>query len=61
MATKFALVFAAGIAMAALTWSAQAAPIAAAQQGYQSNHVIYVAGGCGPHRHRDRRGHCVHN
>jgi Spy/CpxP family protein refolding chaperone len=58
---KFALVFAAGVAMAAMTFSAQAAPIAAPQQGYQSNHVTYVAGHCGPHRHRDRFGHCVHD
>jgi Spy/CpxP family protein refolding chaperone len=57
---KLVLAFAAAVAMAAMTFSAQAAPIAAAQQGYQSNHVTYVAGGCGPHRHRDRWGHCVH-
>jgi hypothetical protein len=59
--TKLALVFAAGIALVAMTWSAQSAPIAAVQQGYHSNHVIYVAGGCGRWRHRNRWGHCVHD
>jgi Spy/CpxP family protein refolding chaperone len=58
--TKLALVFAAGIAMAAMSFSAQALPMAPAPQGF-SNHVIHVAGHCGPHRHRDRHGHCVHN
>jgi len=57
---KLVLVFAAAVAMAAMTFSAQAAPIAAAPQGYQSSYVIHVAGHCGPHRHRNRWGHCVH-
>jgi Spy/CpxP family protein refolding chaperone len=61
MATKLALVLAAGIAMVAMTFSAQALPMAPGPQGYQSNYVIHVAGHCGPHRHRNRHGHCVHN
>ncbi|MGH6670779.1 MAG: hypothetical protein ACRECV_02245 [Xanthobacteraceae bacterium] len=60
MATKLALILAAGIAMVAMTFSAQAMPMAPAPQGY-SSHVIHVAGHCGWHRHRNRRGRCVHN
>jgi hypothetical protein len=58
---KLALAFAAAVAMAALTCSVQAAPIAAPQQGYHSIHIIHVAGGCGRWRHRNRWGHCVRN
>ena len=61
MATKLGLVFAAGIALVATAFSTQALPIAASPQGYQSNHVTYVAGGCGHHRHRNHWGHCVHD
>ncbi len=44
--TKLA-VLAAAAAFTMMTWQAQAAPVAAAKQIYQSNAITLVAGGCG--------------
>lgn len=44
--------------------SASAAPAAGkalSNTVAQSNLVIHVSGGCGPHRHRGPHGHCRHD
>ncbi len=40
------------------TLGAQAMPAAPLNGVSQSDQVIQVRGGCGPHRHRGPRGHC---
>jgi len=47
MRMKLALAVAAGIAVAMMTWQAQAVPLAAAKQVYQAKDVTFVAEGCG--------------
>jgi len=47
MRMKLALAVAAGMAVAMMTWQAQAVPLAAAKQVYQAKDVTLVAQGCG--------------
>ena len=47
MQTKLALALAAGFAIGMTTWSAQATPLAAAKQVYQTKDITLVAQGCG--------------
>jgi hypothetical protein len=58
MQTKLALVLAAAVAVAMMTWQAQATPLAAAKQIYQSKNITLVAGDCGRGWHRVN-GRCV--
>jgi hypothetical protein len=62
MRKKLVLVFAAGLAVAMMTWQAQAMPSLASKQVYQGKNITLVAEGCGPGWHwsvRWRR--CVRN
>jgi hypothetical protein len=59
--TKLA-VLAAAATLSMMTWQAQAAPIAAAEQIYQSNAATLVADRCGVGRHwSPALGRCVGN
>jgi hypothetical protein len=59
--TKLAIL-AAAAAFTMMAWQAQAAPIAAAKQIYQSNAVALVADRCGVGRHwSPALGRCVPN
>lgn len=44
---KLALVLAAGVALAMISWQAQATPLAAAKQVYKASDTTLVAQGCG--------------
>ncbi len=62
MQKKLALVLAAGVAVAMMTWQAQAMPLAVAKQVYQDKQITLFAQGCGIGWHwsvRWRR--CVRN
>jgi len=62
MQTKLALFLAAAVSAAVISWQAQATPLSATKQVYQTNAVTLVAGGCGAGWHWDpvlRR--CVRN
>ena len=45
--TKLALVLVAGVAVAMISWQAQATPLAAAKQVYKTSDITFVAQGCG--------------
>jgi hypothetical protein len=62
MLTKLALVLAAAVALATISWQAQATPLAAGKQIYQSKYITLVAQGCGAGWHWSRAlGRCVPN
>jgi crotonobetainyl-CoA:carnitine CoA-transferase CaiB-like acyl-CoA transferase len=59
----FVLFMTAGLSIVGMA-SASAAPAAGqvlSNTAARSAVVIRVSGGCGPHRHRDRHGHCRHD
>jgi hypothetical protein len=53
MQTKLALFLAAAVSAAVISAQAQATPLAATKQIYQTNAVTLVAGGCVPGWHWD--------
>lgn len=59
----FALFMTAGLSVVGMA-GASAAPAAGqalSNAAARSALVIHVSGGCGPHRHRGRHGHCHHD
>jgi hypothetical protein len=61
--TIFAVFMTAGLSLVGMA-GASAAPAAGqalSNTAARSDLVIHVSGDCGPHRHRDRHGHCVHD
>ena len=62
MQTKFALVFAAAVSLAMVSWQAQATPLAAAKQIHQADAITLVADKCGAGWHWSVALHrCVRN
>jgi hypothetical protein len=62
MITKLAFALTAAVALATISWQAQATPLAAAKQIYQSKNITLVGGVCGPGWHWSKYyGRCVPN